>query len=77
MFGTIRNGKLVWRGQEKNIIIGVFQNKNVKNTEYVMVSITVLKGKYKERIDMSFPDFQRLIELINQMPEMEVKKKRK
>lgn len=75
MFGKIKSGKLVWRDQEKNVIIGIFQNKNVKGTAYVKVSITILKGQYKESLEVSLPEFDRLIELINRCPEIEVKKK--
>lgn len=77
MFGKIKHGKLVWRDQERNVIIGIFQNKNVKGTEYGKVSLTLLKGQYKESIQLSMPEFDRLIKLINRAPEIEIKKKEK
>ena len=74
MFRKIGNGKLVWRDQEKNVSIGVFENRNAKNIKYGIVSIVALKGENKQIMEISIPEFKRIITIIERMPEIEVKK---
>lgn len=74
----INNGKLLWRDQERNIMIGIFSNKNSKGTKYGKISITQLKGSfiYKHTLDLSLPEFERLKALISRVPEIEAPKKK-
>jgi len=76
MFRKIGKGKLIYRDQEKNVSIGVFDNINRRKVHYGIISITVLRGIYKEVIEMPIPAFYRLIKLIERMPEIKVKEKK-
>lgn len=69
------SGRLVYRDQDGGIIIGVFDNKNVKGKRYGIVAITAIKGIYKDSIELSIPEFERLLGLLKKMPKIEIKKK--
>ena len=71
----IGTGKLIYRDQERNVSLGVFENKNVRGTRYGKISIVVLSGGYKGQIDISIPELERLKILIKRMPEIKVKQK--
>ena len=75
MLRKIGSGKLKYRDQEKNVIIGVFENKNVKGSVYGTISITALKGAYKESMELSIPDLKRLLVLFERMPPIKQHKK--
>ncbi len=63
----------MYRDQIKGIIIGIFDNKNIKGKRYGIVSITAMQGMLKDSITLSIPEFERLKELIKKMPEIEIK----
>lgn len=66
-------GKRIYFDTEKNVMIAVFENKNIKKKYFGIVSITELKGDRKGQIDMTLPAFERMMELINRMPQIEIK----
>ena len=69
-------GKLVYRDQERGLIIAVFDNKNIKGTRFGKIIITALQGIYKDSITLSIPEFERMKMLIDRMPKIEIKKKK-
>jgi len=75
MLRKIGTGKLVYRDQEKNVSIGVFDNKNRKGTHFGIVSITALKGEYKESMELSIAGLEKLKILLKRMPPIKLKKK--
>ena len=77
MFRKQPKGKLVYRDQEKGLILAVFDNKNVKGKRFGMVIITALRGIYKESLTISIPEFERLLTLLKRTPPIEIKGKKK
>lgn len=62
-----KKGDLLFWDQDKNLIVGVFKNKNSRGKKYVIVSMTCLKGDYVQRIDLSVPEFLRLKGILNKI----------
>ena len=63
-----KTGKLLWNDSEKNLIIGIFENKNSKGTTYGIVSITALQGNYKQTMCLSISEWNRLLKFIERVP---------
>jgi len=75
----IGRGKLVYRDQEGNVIIGIFDNHNKRGTHYGTIYLTALQGNFKQTFQVSIPEFYKLLKLIERMPviEKKIKEKRK
>lgn len=77
MLRKLGKGKLIYRDQDRNIILAVFQNEARNKSIYGLISITLLQGRYKNSLEISIPEFYRLLDLIKKMPKIEIKKKKK